>query len=267
MFFIFSFIAEIKKGVLNMNQNPCYIYDEISKTELILYINSALSYPLHNHSSIFSIGIILEGNIRLSEAGKSYTYSAGEIFIIPPYLPHTLNSAGKASLLTICLNKNNISGIDTDQIMNRIIFLCTQALSLDSFNKIQLSLIAESILYCKYFSAYKSVTPQIKKLRQMLEVSPETAMNIEKMAKSAYMSKYHFIRKFKRETGLTPHQFQVQNKIRKAQRIFGNSENIAELAIETGFFDQSHFTRYFKKIIGLTPAAYKKAFKIVSGTL
>ena len=97
----------------------------------------------------------------------------------------------------------------------------------------------------------------------MLETYPETTVNIKKMADSAFMSKYHFIRKFKKETGLTPRQFQVQNKIRKAQRIFGNSENIADLAIETGFFDQSHFTRYFKKITGLTPSAYKKAFKVV----
>ena len=59
------------------------------------------------------------------------------------------------------------------------------------------------------------------------------------------------------------------NDIAKRNRldsIFNNSENLAELAIETGFFDQSHFIRYFKKIVGLTPSDYKKSFKIVSHT-
>ncbi len=249
-----------------MNKNSYYIYDEISETELVIYTNSSLSYPLHNHSGIFSIGIILNGNIRLRKDECSSVYTAGQIFIIPPYVPHALDSIGTASLLTICINKIKISEIDINKIIDRIIFLYTKTFSLGSLSGAQLSLLAENLSYCKHFSAYKSVTPQIKKLRQILEFSPETAINIEKMAKSAYMSKYHFIRKFKKETGLTPHQFQIQNKIRKAQKILNNSENLAELAIETGFFDQSHFIRYFKKIIGLTPSAYKKAFKIVSQT-
>ncbi|MDR2879130.1 MAG: AraC family transcriptional regulator [Fusobacteriales bacterium] len=250
-----------------MNKNSYYIYDEVSETELVIYTNSSLSYPLHNHSSIFSIGIILSGNIRLCKDGYSSVYTAGQTFIIPPYVPHALDSIGAASLLTICINKNKISEIDINKIINRIIFLYTKTFNFGSLSGAQLSLLAENLSYCKHFSTYKYMTPQIKKLQQILEFSPETAVNIEKMAKSAYMSKYHFIRKFKKETGLTPHQFQIQNKIRKAQRIFNNSENLAVLAIETGFFDQSHFIRYFKKIIGLTPSAYKKSFKIVSQIL
>lgn len=249
-----------------MNKNSYYIYDKVSKTELVLYTDSSLSYPLHNHSSIFSIGIILNGSIRLCKDGYSSIYTAGQIFIIPPYVPHALYSIGKASLLTICINKNKASEIDINKIINRIIFLYTKTFNLGSLSGTQLLLLAENLSYCKHFSAYKSVTPQIKELRQILEFSPEITINIEKMAKSAYMSKYHFIRKFKKETGLTPHQFQIQNKIRKAQRIFNNSENLAKLAIETGFFDQSHFIRYFKKIVGLTPSDYKKSFKIVSHT-
>ena len=250
-----------------MNKNSYYIYDEISETELVIYTNSSLSYPLHNHSSVFSIGIILNGSIRLCKAGCFSVYTDSQIFIIPPYVPHALDSIGKASLLTICINKNKISEININKIINRITFLYTKTFNLGSLSNAQLSLLAENISYCKHFSAYKSVTPQIKKLRQMLEFSPEISINIEKMAKSAYMSKYHFIRKFKKETGLTPHQFQIQNKIRKAQRIFNNSESLAELAMETGFFDQSHFIRYFKKIIGLTPSAYKKSLRVIQRTL
>ena len=249
-----------------MEKKHCYIYDEVSETELVIYANSSLSYPLHNHSGIFSIGVILEGSITLCKAGKSSVYTAGQIFTIPPYLPHALDSADYVSLMTICINKNKIPEINIDRIINRIVFLYTKVFNSGSLDNVLLSLLAENLLYCKHFSTCEPVTPQIKKLRQMLETYPETAVNIKKMADSAFMSKYHFIRKFKKETGLTPHQFQVQNKIRKAQRIFGNSENIADLAIETGFFDQSHFTRYFKKITGLTPSAYKKAFKVVPHT-
>ena len=77
------------------------------------------------------------------------------------------------------------------------------------------------------------------------------------MAQNAFISKYHFIRSFKSEVGLTPHQFQVQNRIRKAQSLISEAETITEVALKTGFYDQSHFIRQFEKYVGLTPSAYK----------
>ena len=70
---------------------------------------------------------------------------------------------------------------------------------------------------------------------------------------------HHFIRNFKQETGLTPHQFQLQNRIRKAQHLLSGSDTITEVAMTTGFCDQSHFIKQFEKIVGLTPSDYKLA--------
>lgn len=74
------------------------------------------------------------------------------------------------------------------------------------------------------FAAYtdwhpKSQTPFINNLKKQLELYPKCKFSIEEMAQHAFISKYHFIRKFKAEVGLTPHQFQLQNRIRKAQRL------------------------------------------------
>ena len=57
--------------------------------------------------------------------------------------------------------------------------------------------------------------------------------------------------------GLTPHQFQLQNRIRKAQRLMHNAETITEVALSTGFCDQSHFIKQFEKQVGLPPLTYK----------
>ena len=76
------------------------------------------------------------------------------------------------------------------------------------------------------------------------------------MAKNAFISKYHFIRTFKAEAGLTPHQFQLQNRIRKAKRLMLESKTMTEVALTTGFCDQSHFIRLFERYVGLTPSAY-----------
>ena len=74
-----------------------------------------------------------------------------------------------------------------------------------------------------------------------------------------YISQYHFIRSFKKQIGLTPHQFKMQNRIRKAQRLLRENKAITEVALIMGFCDQSHFNKWFKRIVGITPSQYIKA--------
>ena len=92
-------------------------------------------------------------------------------------------------------------------------------------------------------------------------------LSIDEMAQSLYISKYHFIRSFKQAVGLTPHQFQIQNRIRKAQHMLSNADSITsmtEVALTTGFCDQSHFIKHFERYVGLTPAVYKISCKMLT---
>ena len=98
-----------------------------------------------------------------------------------------------------------------------------------------------------------------EELKNQLLQTPENPFSLEQMAKHICISPYHMIRQFKTAVGLTPHQFQIQSRIRKAQKLLKTNKSVTEVALETGFCDQSHFNRYFKKIVGLTPKEYKKA--------
>lgn len=76
------------------------------------------------------------------------------------------------------------------------------------------------------------------------------------MSEQVFISPYHLIISFKKKIGLTPHKFQMQNRIRKAQYLLLHSNNITEVALTTGFCDQSHFNKWFQKIVGITPTEY-----------
>ncbi len=99
----------------------------------------------------------------------------------------------------------------------------------------------------------------LKELQDTILEKPENIYLIEEMAKDSRVSPYHMIRKFKEAFGLTPHQFQIQCKVRKAQKLLESNESIPEVALEAGFCDQSHLDRCFQKIVGMTPSQYRKA--------
>lgn len=63
---------------------------------------------------------------------------------------------------------------------------------------------------------------------------------------------------FKKEFGLTPHNFIINHRINKAYELIINGKEISQASLEVGFNDQSHFTRNFKKLYGYTPS---KLFK------
>ncbi len=98
----------------------------------------------------------------------------------------------------------------------------------------------------------------LENLKDTILDNPENMYLIEEMAKDAGISPYHMIRKFKKAFGLTPHQFQIQCKVRKAQRLLEQKKSIAEVTYEAGFYDQSHLDRCFQKIVGLSPKKYQE---------
>ncbi len=99
----------------------------------------------------------------------------------------------------------------------------------------------------------------LKELQDTIMEKPENIYLIEEMAEDSQVSPYHMIRKFKKAFGLTPHQFQIQCKVRKAQKLLETEKSIPEVAYEAGFCDQSHLDRCFQKIVGMTPSQFQDA--------
>jgi transcriptional regulator GlxA family with amidase domain len=101
---------------------------------------------------------------------------------------------------------------------------------------------------------------RLDELQKSILENPENIYLIEQMAHDACISPFHMIREFKKAFGLTPHQFQMQCKVRKAQKLL-EERPAAEVTFDAGFYDQSHMDRCFKKVVGLSPKEYKRAVK------
>ena len=81
------------------------------------------------------------------------------------------------------------------------------------------------------------------------------------LAEKSGLSKDHFIRLFKKETGDTPLRYIIRKKIEKAQLILITDDmSIKNVALNLAFEDYSYFNRLFKKITGITPQEYRTSY-------
>ena len=83
-----------------------YLQDSSNTLELIYCRSSAITYPLHNHISVFTIGLVLDGVLTLTTDRAAHRYHPSQTFILPPYVPHSIASDDTYSLLSLCIHKD-----------------------------------------------------------------------------------------------------------------------------------------------------------------
>lgn len=82
---------------------------------------------------------------------------------------------------------------------------------------------------------------------------------VRDLARAAGMHPTAFIRRFRVETGLTPHAWQVRARIEQAcLALERGDEAIEAIAERFGFCDRNHFTRVFARLRGIGPGAYRR---------
>lgn len=82
-------------------------------------------------------------------------------------------------------------------------------------------------------------------------------LSVENIADRVYLSKAHFMRIFKAETGQTLHSYIRQKRLLKAASLIRHGMSASDAAIESGFSDYSSFHRAFKESFGVSPKEMK----------
>jgi AraC family transcriptional regulator len=97
---------------------------------------------------------------------------------------------------------------------------------------------------------------QLDEALQYIHAHIEQDISLDDIAAAAHISSSHLMRLFKEATGLPPHRYVIQERIRKAQQLLISGRPVQEVAASLGFSDQSHFHRHFKRILGVTPREF-----------
>ncbi len=98
----------------------------------------------------------------------------------------------------------------------------------------------------------------VRTVRDLLIDRLANPPSLDDLALATGMSPFTLLRAFRGETGLPPHAYLNQVRVRLARRLLDGGMAPAEVAAEVGFADQAHLTRHFKRVMGVPPGAYQR---------
>jgi AraC-like DNA-binding protein len=95
-----------------------------------------------------------------------------------------------------------------------------------------------------------------------IDAHAHEAVDLERVAHEADLSPFHFLRLFGRVLGVTPHQYLVRSRLRRAARMLAEEDqSITDVALDVGFRDLSNFVRTFHRAAGVSPRRFRQAAK------
>ncbi len=104
---------------------------------------------------------------------------------------------------------------------------------------------------------HDDLTKQIKDAKLYIDKHFSENINLDKIANKALVSKFHFIRLFKKYYGRTPNQYLQEVRIEKAKKLLLKRNTIDEVCAAIGFASKTSFIGLFKKLTGFTPIAFQ----------
>lgn len=226
--------------------------------EFVLSENINKHFDAHNHVGHYVISVVMQGTVTVCLDNNEKACRRGEAFIIPPYAVHSVHQGKDTRLLSMCIGTAFIEENDMETAESILQELSGDAASQRIFGKEQGDKLLVSVreVYRHRNAGRKEMDSGIKILTDKIISCPEQELPIETLAADIFISKYYLIRKFRNSVGMTPHQFCIQNRIRKSQKLLDGEKAIGRIAVEMGFYDQSHFDRAFRKIVGISPSEY-----------
>ncbi len=98
----------------------------------------------------------------------------------------------------------------------------------------------------------------VRAIRELLDERIVDPPALAELSALTGLSQFALLRAFRAQTGLPPHAYLNQLRVRRARTLLDQGVTPAQVAMTTGFADQAHLTRHFKRVVGVPPGAYQR---------
>ena len=105
---------------------------------------------------------------------------------------------------------------------------------------------------------------RVRKSIKLMSESPGVELELDLIARESGLSRPHFYRLFRVQTGVTPHLYLNTLMMEQAlDALVATEAPIADIGFDLGFSSQSGFTRFFAANVGMAPTEYRRAAKVL----
>jgi AraC-like DNA-binding protein len=105
---------------------------------------------------------------------------------------------------------------------------------------------------------------RVRKSIKLMSESPGAELELDLIARESGLSRPHFYRLFRTQTGVTPHLYLNTLMMEHAlDALVATEAPIADIGFDLGFSSQSGFTRFFAANVGMAPTEYRRAAKVL----
>lgn len=156
--------------------------------------------------------------------------------------------------------KLNVDRIDIEQLLYR---LCREFRQKNPFYEqicsgLLISILALMSRSVSCFSNTNKPNDLIEQIIGDIHANPQDVFVVNDIAKKFCVSPNHLIREFKKTTGLTPSQYIIEFRLKKAQELLlFSTYNLNEISQVLGYQSYSYFSRVFKKHVGVSPIDFR----------
>ncbi|NLZ61673.1 MAG: helix-turn-helix transcriptional regulator [Acholeplasmataceae bacterium] len=106
--------------------------------------------------------------------------------------------------------------------------------------------------------SFSSIENRIEQIANFIERNCSQSLFLDMLAKKADMSPSSLSHHFKKVKKVSPVEYLIRCRLRKALSMFAYCNDICQIAYECGFGEQSYFSRTFRRRIGLSPSQFKQ---------
>ncbi len=108
--------------------------------------------------------------------------------------------------------------------------------------------------------ASEDANRRLLRARDAMDRGYAQPLNVDALARVAFMAPTHFIREFKRVFAETPYRYLQRRRVERAMFLLRHSDRtVTDICANVGFTSLGTFSRTFTAIVGAAPTAYREA--------
>lgn len=114
------------------------------------------------------------------------------------------------------------------------------------------------------FATIGDTRVRLSRARRLIERAYADPIDLDRLARQACYSRYHFIRRYREQYGRTPHQDLTRARIAAARRLLEETDlPVIEVCFAVGFTSLGSFSTLFKRHVGHSPGRWRRRIHAV----